>query len=61
MKYAPDYMPAYGYGSINVWAGGGGYHHGDYHHGGWDHGYGRGHWEGGRGGGHSGGHGGHGR
>ncbi|AIP32566.1 hypothetical protein DR64_1046 [Paraburkholderia xenovorans LB400] len=55
--YGPDYGPAYGYGTINVWAGGGGgYHHGDYHHGGWDHGRGR--WEGGRGGGHGGGHGG---
>jgi hypothetical protein len=42
--YGPDYAPAYGYGSINVWGGGGGYHHWDYHHGGWDHGYGHGHW-----------------
>lgn len=58
--YGPDYAPAYGYGSINVWSGGG-YHHGDYHRWGWGHGYGHGHWEGRHGGGHGGGHGGHGR
>lgn len=60
--YGPDYVPAYGYGSINIWGGGGGgYYHGDHHHGG-DHGYGHGHgrWEGGHGGEHGGGHGGHG-
>ncbi|CAG4919323.1 hypothetical protein LMG31841_04866 [Paraburkholderia saeva] len=64
--YGPGYVPAYGYGSINVWAGGGGYgspyYHGrgGYYHGGYGHGYGHGgsHWEGG--GGERGGHGGHG-
>jgi len=57
--YGPDYVPAYGYGSVNIWGGGGGDYHGGYHRG-YGHGYGHGggYWEGGRGGGGHGGHGG---
>ncbi|MEQ5841566.1 hypothetical protein N0A02_19225 [Paraburkholderia acidicola] len=58
--YGPDYAPAYGYGTVNIWGGGGrgGYERrgwGDHgHYGGvyWQHGGGRG-----NGGGHGGGHG----
>lgn len=47
--YGPDYAPAYGYGTVNIWAGGGG---GDRYRRGWgDHrGWGdRGGWHGDRG------------
>ncbi|AUT76622.1 hypothetical protein [Paraburkholderia hospita] len=62
--YGPEYVPAFGYGTVNIWGGGGWDHrhgHGDFHHG-WR-GHGGGNWGGGgRGGGGHGGHGGgHGR
>ncbi|MFM0020878.1 hypothetical protein PQQ98_20170 [Paraburkholderia azotifigens] len=64
--YGPEYVPAFGYGAVNIWGGGGGgwdhrHGHGDFHHG-W-HGHGGGNWGGGGhgGGGHGGHGGGHGR
>lgn len=58
--YGPDYAPAYGYGTVNIWAGGGGgdrYHRGWGDHGGWHGGHG-GYWQHGGGGRGGGGHGG---
>ncbi len=58
--YGPDYAPAYGYGTVNIWAGGGGgdrYHRGGWGDRGWHGGHG-GYWQHGGGGRGGGGHGG---